>query len=227
MALNITRNRRGNQPGQALRRRVARSDLPSYVGSADGHQGQLEGQNRVRKPDMKVKSGLSPCGTCAVCYANYSYFQQGLPAMPAFQCRKLVSANDQVELAARIFDLQGLQRINSEARPCAFELPIIDQDPLQRAKRQPRHGQAVFGRAKGPGLVPGLPGGDDVQGIELQLRHCRTGQRNVGLVRRVKRTTEHADSSGAGGDFAQSQSRRIKNSLCRRSSAEPASVGRW
>lgn len=147
--------------------------------------------------------------------------------MPAFQCRKLVSANDQVELTARIFDLQGLQRINREAWPGAFELPFIDQDPLDRAKRQSRHGQAVFGRAQGPGLVPGLPGGNNVQGIELQLRHGRNSQRHVGLVRRVKRTTEHTDSSGAGGNFAQSQSRRIKNSLCRRSSAEPASVGRW
>ena len=39
--------------------------------------------------------------------------------------------------------------------------------------------------------MPSLPGGDDPQLIQLQLRQCLFNQRSVGVVRRIERTAKH------------------------------------
>lgn len=63
-------------------------------------------------------------------------------------------------------------------------------------KGQARHGQPILRRAKCPGLVPGLPGWNDVEGIKRELLQRRLGQRDMGQVRRVKGTAKDAYSLG-------------------------------
>lgn len=97
-----------------------------------------------------------------------------------------------------------------------------------------------------PRLVPGLPGRNEVQAVEIKLRQRGACKRPMRLVRRIERAAEDADPLFSTGRvnvwsrrtirrsdlpaqhlFVQTQSRLTKNSLYKRSSADPGSTGRW
>ena len=77
-------------------------------------------------------------------------------------------------------------------------------------------------------LVPGLSGRNNVQAVEFKLLDGRSGERNVCMMRGVESAAEYADTVLLSGldSPVQTHSRLTRNSLYKRSSAEPASTWR-
>ena len=143
---------------------------------------------------ISIELGLSQRRWCAISYTNYSNFKNRLPLVPLSKGQKLISPNKKIKLGRRMFSLQGAQRFQGKGRPRALQLAVVDDNTRHVFKGQARHGQPVLRRAERPGLVPGLPGWNDVEGIERELLQRRLGQRDMGQVRRVKGTAKDAYS---------------------------------
>ncbi len=193
---NITRNRLGDQLGDGCSCGLTRGYSLANLGGADRHQRQFKLENPVVIAGISIELHLGKHGLCAISYTNYSNFENVLPSVPLPESGKLVGTNKQVDLGLRIFSLQGLQRINCEAGARALDFAVIDHDMGHAFKRQPGHSQPMYRRAEGPGLVPGLAGGNNIQPVKPELRQSGLRQRDVGVVGRIKRAAKHANSPG-------------------------------
>ena len=81
----------------------------------------------------------------------------------------------------------------------------------------------MFCRAKGAGFVPSAACWNDVQRMKFKGGQGDLSQRNVRVVRRVKRAAKNTDLARR---WRQTQSRLGKKWVVKRSSCEPASTGR-
>ena len=214
MKRNITRNRFRDQFCDFLRSGRVQSHRPADRGSADWHQGQLEDEKAVIKGRKLIESGLSHCRFSAISYTNYSDFKDCLPFVPLLKSSKLVRAYEQIKLAARIFVLKRLQRVNGVGWPRALHFTVVHDRTFELAEGQPSHRQPVLRGAERPGFVPGMAGRDDMQRNQVELLDCRPGQCDMGIVRRIKCATEDSNPPGFGYcPSPQSQSRLTKKSL--------------
>lgn len=149
--------------------------------------------------------------------------------MPLLEGRKLICPHEKVKPDLRILRLHCLQRIDGEGGARALQLTLVNHHLCLVPEGQLCHRQAMLRSAQRTRLVPRLPGRNDVQVVEFKLVDGRPGQRDVRMMRRVERTTKYANAVFVrrSGSRVQTHSRLTRNSLYRRSSAEPASTGRW
>lgn len=211
---NITRNRFRDQLGDGRGSGFTRSHQLANLGGADGHQGQLQSGKPVRTASISIKLRLGLHGLCSISYTNYSNFKNVLPSVPLPEGGKLVGPNKQVDLRLRIFRLQGLQGVYGEGGTRALNFTVIHHDTRHAVKCQPAHGQPVRRGAECPRLVPGLAGGNYIQPVQVELRQRGLRQREVRIVRRIKRAAKHANTLGPRRlCCAQTQSRLTRNSL--------------
>jgi hypothetical protein len=105
----------------------------------------------------------------------------------------LVFANQQKQICAGPIGSNLPQRVYGVARAWALNFSGVDGNPSQISKAQPRHGQAVVGRAQGALFVPGLASGHNQQAVELKVLQSAERQGTMGGVWRVKRAAKHAN----------------------------------
>ena len=210
----------------ACRERQSLADF----GGADRYERQRERQKAAFLLVISVELACGPAGLCTTSYTNYSNLQNALPLVPLPERCELICTHDKIELRPRIFDLQCLQRVYCEGRSCTSQFTVVDQGVRNPFKRQPGHGQSMRCIAQGSGLVPCVPGGNNVQYVQRKIIQCNAGQSDVSIVRRIKRTAKNTDAfwcrTGQCRSQTQTQSRLTKNSLYKRSSCDPASTGR-
>ena len=144
--------------------------------------------------------------------------------MPLAKRSELVCAHDEVQLCAWVFRLHRAQRVDGEGWPSAFNFAVIHHHAWCTAKGQLRHGQTMLGSTQGSCFVPSPASRNNVQCIQRKCCASNLRQRDVRVVRRIKRAAKYADSFLLQGQI---QSRLGKNSVVNRSSCEPGSTGRW
>lgn len=139
----------------------------------------------------------------------------------------LVFANQQIELGARVFKLQLLQGIDGVARARAPGFTGIDLHTGHFSKRQFRHGHAVGCWRQITGFVPRVAGRNHHQAIQAELGHRCACQHHMAVVRRIKRSAEHADALRWQCLYRQTQSRAVKKCVVSASSGEPLAGTCW
>ena len=139
---------------------------------------------------------------------------QFLPAVPSGKGGPLVGAHEQKKLGLRLLGAQGQHGVDGVAGPAPMQLALVDEHTGQVGEGQLDHGQPIGRWAQRPALVPGLPGRDDAQLVEFELRQGRTRERHMRLVRRIEGPAKQPDAAR----LAQTQSLAIKKSRSRRPS---------
>ena len=90
---------------------------------------------------------------------------------------------------------QFVQGVDGVRVARAIDFAAVHAHAPQVAKGQLTHGQPVLRRAERARLVPGTPGGQDVQAVEPQHIQRRLHQQSVRTVRRIECAAEQADPS--------------------------------
>ena len=226
MSFNITCNGRRDQMGDVLLRRPRARALRSRSRACSGSSQQP--QPGLRRQGAAAPAARSHGGQAAPPCRSTARPQDRLPLAPARAATTAWSspmtrnswapgARPSVRAACRSC------RSGPARRSSRSSITV----PRQVAEGEPRHRQAMLGRAHGARLVPGLPGRKDAQLVQPQLLERRPRQRHVGAVRRIEGAAEHAQPRLLRGRGVKPSPCAPGTCLYRSSSGEPGPGWRW
>jgi hypothetical protein len=130
-----------------------------------------------------------------------SQAQDVFPPMPGGEHLGLIRADQKHQIGRRVVLVQTTQGVDHEAHAWPTQFTIIHSPEKSRRvrqlgvlKRQAEHSQSVLARRQGQASVSGLPGGNQTDIVQPQLREGRLSQGHMGLVRRIESTAKNPDT---------------------------------